>query len=340
MIAQLQKFRDILDDIMLKCMHTRIVLYGYDTYSGRFIKWYAEYYHGIQIDWLVSDDMSTGKGYDREIFRPSVFDFGYKDIRNAILWLAQPVTDEIKEWLDEKDYKKDETYYDFYDAVFGKDYYVEADNTADAFTKTKTGKRDIQFMEWLEYKYDCNIVTPISKEDFEIVDSHGSRYSCSTQKEIFPILDHCHIHPGIDDAIFDFGCGKGGAMVSFLDYGFKNVGGVEYETKTYDVAKRNLLNLGINGVELICGDARNVIRELDRYNWFYFFFPFDTDVFMVVLRNILESYQRKKRKLYLIYYTAMSYSFIEDTGAFRLTNQFTVDSRQRVVGIFETIHEK
>ena len=33
----------------------------------------------------------------------------------------------------------------------------------------------------------------------------------------------------------------------------------------------------------------------------------------------------------------MDYKFIKDTGVFRLTNQFTVDSRQRVVGIFESV---
>ena len=33
----------------------------------------------------------------------------------------------------------------------------------------------------------------------------------------------------------------------------------------------------------------------------------------------------------------MDYGFIEDTGVFRLTTQFTVDSRQRVVGIFESV---
>ena len=335
MLKILDEFREIVDDIMLKCMHSRITIYGYDTYTGRFLKWYAEYYHGIEVDYLVSEDMSVGKGYDREIFRPSAFQFGYKDINNSILWIAQPMTAGLESSLNNWGFIKNKTYFDFYEAIYGNDCYSNFEDKKDAFTKTKVGKRDIQFLEYLEWKYDCNFLTPVSKEDFEVVDEHGHRYSCSTQKEIFPMLEKAHVHPIESDAIFDFGCGKGGAMVSFLDFGFRRVGGVEYEPKTFEVAKKNfeLLN---QEVELICGDARELKTELDRYNWFYFFFPFDREVFEVVINNIKESYLRNKRKITIIYFTAMEYDFIESTEVFRLTNQFTVDSRQRVVGIFET----
>lgn len=336
MLKLLEEFRKKLDGIMLNCMNSRIAMYGYDNYTGRFLKWYADYYHGIKIDWLISEDMSVGRGYDMEIFRPSIFEFGYKDIKNAIIWLALPLTEELKEKLEGWGYKENVTYYGFYKEVYGEDIYSKDFGESDVFRKKKTGKRDIQFLEWLEWKYGCNFLTPIAKDDFEVVDAHGSRYSCSTQKEIFPILDRCHVHPSEDDAIFDFGCGKGGAMVSFYDYGFKKVGGVEYETKTYEVAKDNFTALGLKQAELLCGDARNVKEQLDAYNWFYFFYPFDKDVFVIVINNIKESYFRNKRKLHIIYYIAMDYKFIEETGIFRLTNQFTVDSRQRVVGILES----
>ena len=95
MLKHLREFRKELDEIMLQCMHDRIAIYGYDSYTGRFLKWYAGYYHGIEVDWLISEDMSVGKGYDREVFRPSVFDFGYKDVKAATLWLAQPLTDTL-----------------------------------------------------------------------------------------------------------------------------------------------------------------------------------------------------------------------------------------------------
>lgn len=53
MLHQLKEFRDRLDNIMLRCMNDRTTIYGYDTYTGRFLKWYAGYYHGIEADYLV-----------------------------------------------------------------------------------------------------------------------------------------------------------------------------------------------------------------------------------------------------------------------------------------------
>ena len=53
-------------------------------------------------------------------------------------------------------------------------------------------------------------------------------------------------------------------MVLFLDYGFKKVGGVEYETKIYEVAKENFNKLGMkNEIELLNEDVRNIKDQLD-----------------------------------------------------------------------------
>lgn len=40
----IDEFREILDEIMIKALHRRVILYGYESYTGRFLKWYAEYY--------------------------------------------------------------------------------------------------------------------------------------------------------------------------------------------------------------------------------------------------------------------------------------------------------
>lgn len=94
------QFRNCLDELMLPAMHRRVLLYGYESYTGRFIKWYAEYYHGIKIDYLVSLDMTRSRGYDQEIFRPSILDFDYRDVKNAVVWLAEPLTEELRKRLE------------------------------------------------------------------------------------------------------------------------------------------------------------------------------------------------------------------------------------------------
>lgn len=333
-----QQFRDSLDELMLPAMHRRVLLYGYESYKGWFIKWYAEYYHNIKIDYLVSSDMSRSRGYVQEIFRPSLLDFDYRDAGNAVIWLAEPVTEELRKWLENRN--EGTGYYDFYEAVYGSDINWDTQESTDAFNRRKAGKRDIQFFEWLEWKYHCNFLTAVEKSDLEVAFEHGSPYRCTTQKEIFPILDKCHCMPDMEDGIFDYGCGKGSALVSFLDYGFKRVGGVEYEPGIYHVLTDNMRKLGLgeeDGVELICGDAGNLDTELDSYNWFYFFLPFDTYIFEKCMNSICRSYQRKKRKIHIISISPFSWKSIENTGIFRLVNQFTVDMRQRVVDVYESI---
>lgn len=336
MLPVLDEFRKSLDDMMLQAMHSSVLLYGYENYTGRFIKWYAEYYHNIKMDYIVSTDMSRGRAYDMEIFRPSVIDFHYKNVRQAIIWVAEPMTEELQASLEEKGYIKGQTYFDFYEAIYGNDIYG-TDGETDIFRKKKEGKRDIQFLEWLEWKYGCNFVTRIKHEFLEVAKEHGEGYGCTTQKEIFPILDRCHCIPDATDAIFDYGCGKGGALVSFLDYGFKQVGGIEYEPKIYDVLKENMSRLGLEQkAELLYGDAGELTEQLDKYNWFYFFLPFDNYIFEKCMKAICDSYRRRKRKIHIISISPYSHECIEKTGIFRLTNQFTVDMRQRVVDVFES----
>lgn len=336
MLPILEEFRESLDYIMLQSMHSSVLLYGYESYTGRFIKWYAEYYHSIKIDYLVSTDMSRGRAYDSEIFRPSILDFDYKNVRQAVIWITEPMTEELRASLEGRGYIEGETYFDFYGVIYGTDIYGINEEDVDIFRKKKEGRRDIQFLEWLEWKYNCNFVTRIKHEFLEVAKEHGAGYGCTTQKEIFPILDRCHCIPQADDAIFDYGCGKGGAMVSFLDYGFNYVGGIEYEPKIYEVLKENMNRLGLEEkVELLYGDASYLTEQLDRYNWFYFFHPFDNYIFEKCIQSISNSYNRKKRRIHIISIAPFTYECIEKTNIFRLTNQFTVDMRQRVVDIFE-----
>ena len=297
MLTILEEFRESLDNIMLKAMHSSVLLYGYESYTGRFIKWYAEYYHNIKIDYLVSTNMDRGRAYDQEIFRPSIIDFSYRDVGNALVWLVEPMTTEIRDFLEQRGYVKDKTYFDFYEKIYGLDINWEEFEGVDIFHKRKTGRRDIQFLEWLEWKFGCNFVTRIKHEFLEVAGEHGEGYGCTTQKEIFPILDRCHCVPQEDDAIFDYGCGKGGALVSFLDYGFRRVGGIEYEPKIFEVLRENIGRLGLGSkTELLYGDAGELTDSLDNYTWFYFFLPFDNYIFEKCIRVISDSYARKKRK--------------------------------------------
>ncbi|MFR5192232.1 MAG: class I SAM-dependent methyltransferase [Lachnospiraceae bacterium] len=335
MLNCLKNFREKLDKIMLKAYGHRIILYGYGR-TGRFLEWYADYYHSIKPDYIITSDWTNAMPYSLPYFRDSLLEFNYSDVKNAIVWLALPGDKEAIMKCKKYGYK----YYDFADVIYGEKLVSEDEkNEKDIFLKKKTGIHDVQFMEYLECFYNCNLVTSISKE---FLSEGAHNYAISSQMEIFPILDKCHANLCDNDAIFDFGCGKGGAMLTFLDYGFKKVGGVEFSNQLYNEAYKNFENLDLIKtsniiVELIHNDASQITKELDKYNWFYFFDPFERFVFEPTILNICESYKRNPRKINLICINPRYYDVIEKNDIFCLTNQFCAATRQKVVNIYTTI---
>lgn len=87
MLEELKEFRDKLDDLMCSCMDKTIVIYGYG-YSGRFVAWYADYYHSIKPKYLITEENSSIIPYEYPLFRSSLFEFDYKDVKNSVVWLC------------------------------------------------------------------------------------------------------------------------------------------------------------------------------------------------------------------------------------------------------------
>lgn len=339
MFKTFETFKKKLDEIMIQCINQRIVLYGYDR-TGQFLEWYAEYYHSIKIDYIVTDDWSSGNiPYNFPIFRESLFNFNYKDVKDAVVWIATDNTDGSKsQFLEKYGYVENSTYFDFRKIIYGND--VINLKKCEGIFAPKTGIRDVQFIEYLEYIHDVNFVAAVYSENFLNSLESAHSYCITTQKEIFPILDKLHFHPKESDAIFDFGCGKGGAMLTFLDYGFKNVGGVEYEDGLYEVAvdnykKLDLLNSEDINVELLHADASKLEKELDKYNFFYYFDPFEESIFVPTIQHICESYERKPRHITVICINPTYCTQILETGKFNLTNSFITNTKQKVCNIFE-----
>ena len=193
------------------------------------------------------------------------------------------------------------------------------------YTTTKEGRRDIQFLEYLEWKYDCNFLQSVSNET-----EHCCGYAATTQKEIFHILDKCHVLPTYKDAMFDFGCGKGAALVSFLDYGFSKVGGVEYDAQICDVLEDNITRLGLRHdyeISVYHQNAVTIDTELDAYNWFYFFQPFDRVVLQKCIEALQCSLERNLRKIHIIYRNPYDTDLFISTRMLYVVNQFTCPCR-------------
>lgn len=69
-----------------------------------------------------------------------------------------------------------------------------------------------------------------------------SEFSRGAEYSLVEVLDNfCFTQ---DDRIFDYGCGKGSALVLFERAGV-SWGGIEYDSRMYDTCIRNLQELGL-----------------------------------------------------------------------------------------------
>lgn len=130
------------------------------------------------------------------------------------------------------------------------------------------------------------------------------------------------------DRVVDFGCGKG-RLIFYINYRFKCIAnGIEMNEIYYNEA---LLNKSRyiqknkkmeDKINFYCNLAQNY--DIDsKDNKFYFFNPFSVQIFMRVVENILDSFEKNPRNVDLIlYYPSDDYvQFLEYRTPFILENE-------------------
>lgn len=158
---------------------------------------------------------------------------------------------------------------------------------------------NITFYDWMEYKYNIDIIGTIQRKNVNGIGSHG--YYPSDFRIIYEIFSDDSLFD-IDDKVFDFGCGKGANIITLSQMGYRCIGGVEYTQQIYNILVDNLKKLHIlNNINVYLEDATNLTNELDYYNVFILFNPFSYELTKKVIKNILESKKRKKRKIKIVY---------------------------------------
>jgi len=124
-----------------------------------------------------------------------------------------------------------------------------------------------------------------------------------------------------EDAIVDFGSGKGGALVTFAKYPFSKITGVELLPELVAIAEQNFRLLHISNVTMVVSDAAD-FTDLDEYTYFYFYSPFPRSVMAAVMHNIQSSLLKKPRGVYLIYCNPEFHDLVEKESPFCKTAEF------------------
>ena len=102
----------------------------------------------------------------------------------------------------------------------------------------------------------------------------------------------------------------------------------------FQIGVDNLRKFGYSIDGLIKGDASLIKEELDKYNYFFIQNSFVGKTFDKVIRNIQESYGRKRRKIILIYAGMYCHDNVLRNSNFKLSKTIDTDYWIRQVNIY------
>lgn len=166
--------------------------------------------------------------------------------------------------------------------------------------------------------------------------SHGTPYDPSPIRPLRQVLYDMHITP--TDVFVDFGCGKGRSLLIASAFCFKRIIGVDFSPRLCEIAR---LNAGaytrdkrdLPSIHIVEADA-SVFPIDDDCTVFYFFNPFDEIVMRPVMNNIVESWKRVPRRMFVIYLNPLQRHVIDEIRLFGLRTDVRIMGRR--FRIYET----
>jgi SAM-dependent methyltransferase len=124
---------------------------------------------------------------------------------------------------------------------------------------------------------------------------------------------------GPDEVFVDIGSGMGRVVLMAARYPFRRVIGVELSPELHAAAERNLAaardQLRCRDVELVCANAVDY-RLPDDVTIVFLNNPFTGDIFDAALRSILDSYERRQRRIRVVYRNPVEHDRLLATGRF------------------------
>lgn len=129
-----------------------------------------------------------------------------------------------------------------------------------------------------------------------------------------------------DDIFLDIGSGMGRAVLLAATYSFRRVIGVELSTQLVDIARDNVdrsrAKLRCKDIVIVNGDA--VHYEIpDDVTVVFMYNPVRGDIFAAVVKNVLDSYDRRPRTLRIAYGNPIEEPILLSTGRIRMVRHLS-----------------
>ena len=127
-----------------------------------------------------------------------------------------------------------------------------------------------------------------------------------------------------DDVFLDIGSGMGRAVVLAATYPFRRVIGVELSARLVDIAQHNIdrckARLRCEDIEIVNADAVDY-KIPDDVTVVFMNNPVRGENFAAVVKNVLDSYDRRPRTLRIVYANPIEESALLATGRIRMVRQ-------------------
>jgi len=157
-----------------------------------------------------------------------------------------------------------------------------------------------------EKKYQLHTVK-VDRLQHEKIKSANLKHASIYQATNYFLIEHAFDFLKNQEAnlhLVDYGSGKGRIMVVAAYYSFKKITGIDFSQSLCNEAEINIERIKSlfpsTDFQIICDDAVNYsIKNED--NVFFFFNPFDEVVMLQVVKNILASWRKNEKKIYIIY---------------------------------------
>lgn len=159
----------------------------------------------------------------------------------------------------------------------------------------------------------------VSVEELGLSAEDSKSYVASSSSKVKFVLKSLEIKN--TDAVLDYGSGKGKMLHVMSKFPFKHVDGVEISKHLCDIANKNLTKLKVNKTTIYNSEA-SAFKDLDTYNFFYFFNPFPAKIMEKVMTNIQVSHEKHSREITIIYYVPLFSEEITKSGLFKKTESF------------------
>ncbi len=316
-----EELKKRLDEVLRPIQNRNIIIYGA---NGVFLQWFCERFYNKPVKCII--DRWQNDCYAHILHLMSLYYiWDEKDViinvKPAELGPKEEFLAIGEDWT--KVLYKDEQIINLWDILYND---------------CEEKERDITFYDYIEHKMDVQLLSTIRRSKVKGEHAHG--YYPTDYRLLYDIFMNSDSF-SCEDAILDIGCGKGAGLIALWNFGFHNLGGIEYTDNVFDILVANIEKMGMpkhivkvnsdetipqgsiisNEVRCYHGDASQMAETLDLYNVFYFFNPFSYVLFAKVFKHIVESIERSPRMVKIVYAEPMCHSLILDSGYFQLERE-------------------